>query len=58
MEPIAIIGMAFRMPEDATDESNFWEMLQEGRNVSTDWPETRIPRDSFQDEGVCSPSRH
>ncbi|GAB1315319.1 hypothetical protein MFIFM68171_05529 [Madurella fahalii] len=58
MWPIAIIGMSFRMPQDAVDESSFWEMLQEGRNVSTGWPETRIPRDSFQDEGLYARGAH
>ncbi|KAF7535686.1 hypothetical protein G7054_g5162 [Neopestalotiopsis clavispora] len=41
MEPIAIIGFSFRLPQGAEDEASFWEMLESGRNVMTEWPKSR-----------------
>lgn len=41
MEPIAIIGFSFRLPQGAEDEASFWEMLENGRNVMTEWPKSR-----------------
>lgn len=41
MEPIAIVGFSFRLPQGAEDEDSFWEMLESGRNVMTEWPESR-----------------
>jgi acyl transferase domain-containing protein len=49
MEPIAIVGFAFKLPQDAEDTQSFWDMLKEGRNVKTDWPESRINIDAFHD---------
>lgn len=49
MEPIAIIGFAFKLPQGAKDSESLWEILEEGRNVMTDWPESRINLDSFYD---------
>lgn len=50
MEPVAIIGFSFRFPQDAVDEESFWKILQEGRNVKTDWPESRINIDAFHNK--------
>lgn len=41
MEPIAIVGFSFRLPQGAEDEESFWAMLESGRNVMTEWPESR-----------------
>jgi acyl transferase domain-containing protein len=41
MEPIAITGFSFRLPQGAEDEDTFWDLLREGRNVVTEWPESR-----------------
>ncbi|KAK3385761.1 polyketide synthase PksD [Podospora didyma] len=41
MEPIAIIGLSFRLPDGAEDVSSFWDMLESGRNVMKEWPESR-----------------
>ena len=49
MEPIAIVGHAFRLPPHVEDESTFWEMLESGRNVMTEWPESRVDLESFYD---------
>jgi acyl transferase domain-containing protein len=42
MEPIAIIGMATRFPQDATTTENLWKFLLEGRNAYSPFPEDRI----------------
>lgn len=47
MEPIAIVGFAFRFPQGAEDEASFWDMLQDGRNVMTEWPKERGNIDAF-----------
>lgn len=47
MEPIAIIGLSFKLPQSAEDESSFWEVLENGRNVMTEWPESRLNIDGF-----------
>lgn len=49
MEPIAIIGLSFKLPQNAEDESTFWEILENGRNVMTEWPESRVNVDAFYD---------
>lgn len=54
MEPIAIIGQAFRLPDGAEDDSSFWDMLKDGRNVMREWPEDRANVENFYkpDSGV------
>lgn len=47
MEDIAIVGLSFKMPQDAEDETTFWKVLEEKRNLMTDWPESRVNLDSF-----------
>ncbi|PHH65727.1 hypothetical protein CDD81_1454 [Ophiocordyceps australis] len=46
---IAIIGFAFKLPQDVTDSNTFWETLEAGRNLATEWPATRINVDAFYD---------
>ncbi|KAH7413553.1 hypothetical protein DE146DRAFT_626698 [Phaeosphaeria sp. MPI-PUGE-AT-0046c] len=50
MEPFAIVGMAFRMPQEATDEDAFWNVLAHGKNLMTEWPESRVAVDAFYDD--------
>ena len=58
-EPIAIIGLSFKLPQEATDESNFWKVLSERKNLSTEWPKDRFTMDSlFSEEEVCSHVLH
>ena len=45
MEPIAIIGMATRFPQDATSTEKLWEFLLKGRNAHTPFPKDRINAD-------------
>lgn len=47
MEPIAIIGYSFKLPHDAVDEQSLWKILQDGENVMTEWPESRIRLQGF-----------
>lgn len=60
MEPVAVIGFSFKMAQEAVDEDGLWEVLQNRRNLMTEWPENRITLDAFYDGGsrkngtVCS----
>ena len=47
MEPIAVIGFAARLPQDATSVEGFWQMLSEGRSARTEVPKTRFNIDAF-----------
>lgn len=41
MEPIAITGFSFRLPQGVEDEDAFWDLLEKRKNVMTEWPESR-----------------
>ncbi|EFR04190.1 hypothetical protein MGYG_07197 [Nannizzia gypsea CBS 118893] len=41
-EPIAIIGMAARLPQEADTNENLWKFLLEARNSSTPFPSDRV----------------
>jgi hypothetical protein len=45
LEPIAIVGMATRFPQDATTTENLWTFLLKGRNAHTSFPKERIDAD-------------
>ncbi|KAF2971310.1 hypothetical protein GQX73_g2264 [Xylaria multiplex] len=49
MEDIAIVGVAFKLPQDAVDEVGLWHILEQRRNVMTEWPASRLNIDSFFD---------
>lgn len=49
MEPIAVIGFAFKLPGESSNENSLWQMLETGQNVSKDWPATRLNLGSFHD---------
>ncbi|EHK99373.1 putative Phthiocerol synthesis polyketide synthase type I PpsC [Glarea lozoyensis 74030] len=49
IEPLAIVGFSLKFPEDATDADSFWDMLINGRNVSSEFPKDRLNIDSFND---------
>lgn len=51
MEPFAIVGLSFRMPQEAVDEDSFWGVLENRKNLMTEWPENRTNLDSFYDAG-------
>lgn len=47
MEPVAIVGLSFRMPQEAVDEDSFWSVLEARKNLMTEWPKDRVNIDSF-----------
>ncbi|KAJ3579321.1 hypothetical protein NPX13_g1244 [Xylaria arbuscula] len=47
VEPIAIIGMAFRFPGGAENPDKFWKMLMEKRCVATEYPRDRFNIEAF-----------
>lgn len=53
---IAIVGMAFEFPQEATSEASFWEMICAGRSASTDFPADRLSIDAFHQIGNERPS--
>ena len=58
MEPIAIIGFSFKLPEDAVDEAGFWNILEKGRNVLSDsWPRERWNMDAFYDPDMSKDNK-
>jgi acyl transferase domain-containing protein len=46
-EPIAIVGIAFEFPQEATTEESFWQMISNGRSAHTDFPKDRVNIDAF-----------
>lgn len=55
-EPLAIIGMAFEFPQEATSEDAFWQMLCEGRSASTEFPPDRLNINAFYHPDQDRPS--
>ncbi|GKZ37768.1 type I Iterative Polyketide synthase (PKS) [Aspergillus brasiliensis] len=49
-EPIAIVGMACRLPGENLSPSQFWEFLKRGGLASSDVPESRFTIDTHYDE--------
>ena len=41
-DPIAVVGLSLRFPEDADSVEGFWNMLLEGRCVSQKFPADRM----------------
>ncbi|KAF2868562.1 polyketide synthase PksD [Massariosphaeria phaeospora] len=52
MEPIAIIGLAFKLPQGAEDDSSLWDILEQGKSVMTSWPKSRANIDAFYESDV------
>jgi hypothetical protein len=53
--PIAVVGMSFRGPADATSVENLWKMIIEGREG---W--SKIPKDRWNNDAFYHPdnTRH
>jgi acyl transferase domain-containing protein len=51
---VAIIGVSFKMPQEAEDERRFWSMLEKRRNVMTEWADSRVNLDVFYDADAAS----
>ncbi|KAL7762705.1 hypothetical protein ACKLNR_009240 [Fusarium oxysporum f. sp. zingiberi] len=47
MSDIAIVGHSFKLPQGVEDDDAFWDVLENRRNLMTDWPESRVKTDSF-----------
>lgn len=47
MDPIAVVGMALKFPQDATSPSAFWEMLTRGSSARTEVPGNRFNAKAF-----------
>ncbi|TGO44407.1 hypothetical protein BCON_0524g00010 [Botryotinia convoluta] len=47
LEPIAIVGMSLKYPQDATSPEAFWKLIQEKRCTMTEWPSDRLKIDAF-----------
>ncbi|KAK6513545.1 hypothetical protein TWF281_005168 [Arthrobotrys megalospora] len=46
-EPIAIVGLACRLPGEASSGSKFWDLLVNGRSGQCDFPRSRFNVDGF-----------
>ncbi|KAI0015071.1 BcPKS1, polyketide synthase [Xylariomycetidae sp. FL0641] len=52
LEPLAIIGMAIKFPQEADSLEGLWKILEERRCVMTEWPDDRLRLDAFISRGV------
>ncbi|KAI0405747.1 hypothetical protein F4802DRAFT_561870 [Xylaria palmicola] len=53
-DDIAIVGLSFKLPQDAVDELSFWDALQHRKNFMTEWPESRLNVDAFYSNGPAA----
>ncbi|KAK7211022.1 hypothetical protein V2G26_018200 [Clonostachys chloroleuca] len=56
MEPIAIIGTSFKLPQSIDDDLALWDLLENARNVMTPWPESRLNLDAFYNPDQSKPN--
>ncbi len=56
-EPIAIIGMACRMPGGVTDPQTFWTRLAEGYDAIRDIPDGRWDVEAYYDPDPSAPGK-
>ncbi|KPM43172.1 Lovastatin diketide synthase LovF [Neonectria ditissima] len=54
---IAVVGVAYKLPQDVEDDGAFWEILQGARNLSSEWPPERMNAEAHPDvrNGKVSP---
>ncbi|OGM50040.1 hypothetical protein ABOM_001351 [Aspergillus bombycis] len=53
--PLAIIGVANRFPQEASDTEGFWKLLLRGRQSATPFPKDRINADGYYHPDVNHP---
>ena len=53
MEPIAIVGLSYKLPEGDNEDHSFWDNLQRGRSLSRPWPKSRGNIDAFYSSNVA-----
>ncbi|KAH6609746.1 putative polyketide synthase [Trichoderma cornu-damae] len=46
-DDIAIVGFSFKLPQDVEDDTSFWDVLYNQKNLMTEWPESRLNASSF-----------
>jgi acyl transferase domain-containing protein len=46
LTPLAIVGLSFKFPQDATSPEGFWDILEAGRCTSTEFPASRMNIDA------------
>ncbi|KAL1881225.1 Type I Iterative PKS [Diaporthe australafricana] len=56
LEPLAITGFSFKMPQSAVDEASLWNILVNGTNVMSEWPKSRANVDAHHDGGSKKPN--
>jgi acyl transferase domain-containing protein len=47
LEPIAVVGIALKFPNDADTPESFWRLLLEGRSTVTEVPKSRWNSNRF-----------
>ncbi|KAL9076207.1 MAG: hypothetical protein Q9157_003764 [Trypethelium eluteriae] len=47
LEPIAVIGFSFKFPQEATTPEGFWNLLENAKCASTEFPPTRINGNAY-----------
>ncbi|KAH6645401.1 hypothetical protein BKA67DRAFT_664483 [Truncatella angustata] len=57
MDPQAVIGFSFRLPQGITDDATLWDALLSRRNLATEWPADRAQIESFYDGKQEMPNR-
>lgn len=57
LEPIAIVGLAFKFPGGANTEDDFWDMMVERKCVSKKFPEDRGNIDVCHDSTIKGASK-
>ncbi|KAI1276492.1 fatty acid synthase S-acetyltransferase [Xylaria sp. FL0933] len=48
-DDIAIVGFGFVLPQGVEKESTLWDVLLQGRNLMTTWPNSRLRLEAFFD---------
>lgn len=52
-DDIAVVGISLKLPQGVNDVSEFWDVLENRRNLMTTWPESRINSSFFESKKVC-----
>lgn len=47
MGDIAVIGFSFKLPDGIETQSDFWDTLENAKNLMTEWPASRINGKAF-----------
>ncbi|MGW2050893.1 beta-ketoacyl synthase N-terminal-like domain-containing protein [Streptomyces sp. NPDC001858] len=56
-QPIAVVGMACRLPGGADSPERFWELLDQGRDAVTEAPADRWPTELYYSADPQAPGR-